>query len=197
MSTSAIASPLPDLRRPTRSSRGSLECGGGGVDDPAWFDELYRQSYRRLVLIALSITRNLGDAEEVVQEAFARGYARRRTLEGVDNPEAWLTTVALNVARRRMRRRTFGAGLAGPGPDDANPVDRRISNLDLFDAILRLPEQQREAVVLHHLADLPLEEIARRLGVAVGTLKSRLARGRSTLADLLGDERPFPEGAQP
>jgi len=83
------------------------------------------------------------------------------------------------------------------GPDDADPVDRRISNLDLFDAILRLPEQQREAVVLHHLADLPLEEIARRLGVAVGTLKSRLARGRSTLADLLGDERPFPEGAQP
>lgn len=167
------------------------------MDDPAWFDELYRQSYRRLVLIALSTTRNLGDAEEVVQEAFARGYAKRRTLAGVDNPEAWLTTVALNVARRRMRRRTFGAGPAGPGPDDADPVDRRISNLDLFDAILRLPEQQREAVVLHHLADLPLEEIARRLGVAVGTLKSRLARGRSTLADLLSDERPFPEGAQP
>jgi DNA-directed RNA polymerase specialized sigma24 family protein len=170
---------------------------GGEVDDPAWFDELYRQSYRRLVLIALSITRNLGDAEDVVQEAFARGYARRRTLAGVDNREAWLTTVALNVARRRMRRRTFGAGLAGWGPGNGDPVDRRISNLDLFDAILRLPGQQREAVVLHHLADLPLEEIARRLGVAVGTVKSRLARGRPTLADLLGDERPFPEGAQP
>lgn len=121
MSTFATASPLPDLRRPTRSSRGSLECGGGGVDDPAWFDELYRQSYRRLVLIALSITRDLGDAEDVVQEAFARGYAKRRTLAGVDNPEAWLTTVALNVARRRMRRRTFGAGLAGWGPGNGDP----------------------------------------------------------------------------
>ena len=115
MSTSAIASPLPDFRRPTRSPRGSMNDEGGEVDDPAWFDELYRQSYRRLVLIALSITRNLGDAEDVVQEAFARGYAKRRTLAGVDNPEAWLTTVALNVARRRMRRRTFGAGLAGRG----------------------------------------------------------------------------------
>lgn len=163
--------------------------------DLAWFDDLYRQLYRRLVLIVLSTTGNLGDAEEVVQEAFARGYGRLRTLEAVDNCEAWLTTVAINLARRRLRRHRIGAALSGQRPIDTEPADYRIRRLDLFDALLRLPDQQREAVVLHHLADLPLDEIAERLGVAVGTVKSRLSRGRTALADLLDDERPFPEGS--
>ena len=54
-------------------------------------------------------------------------------------------------------------------------------------ALGRLPEDQRRALVLHHIADLPVAEVAREVGVAVGTVKARLSRGRATLALLLAE----------
>ena len=58
----------------------------------------------------------------------------------------------------------------------------------MIEALRRLPEAQREAVALHHLADLPVVEIADLLGVPEGTVKSRLMRGREALAALLSEE---------
>lgn len=68
--------------------------------DGAWFAQLYEASYRRLVVIVLNVTSDLGEAEEVVQEAFLRAYARPARVRTVHNPEAWICTVALNLARR-------------------------------------------------------------------------------------------------
>jgi RNA polymerase sigma-70 factor (ECF subfamily) len=56
-------------------------------------------------------------------------------------------------------------------------------------ALRQIPEDQRRAIVLHHLCDLPVDEVARETGVAAGTVKARLSRGRKTLAVLLSDER--------
>jgi RNA polymerase sigma-70 factor (ECF subfamily) len=60
---------------------------------------------------------------------------------------------------------------------------------DLRDALARIPQQFREVIVLHYLADLPVDEVAEMLGVPVGTIKSRLYRGRLALAGILGDYR--------
>jgi len=163
------------------------------VDD-AWFAQLYEASYRRLVVIVLSVSSDVGVAEEVVQEAFLRAYARQSRLRTVHNPEAWVCTVALNIARRRRRRhgiamrallRRAGDPTRAERPDGSIVVDD-----ELMDAIAALPDGQREAVVLHYLADLPLAEVAVRTGVAEGTVKSRLARARSTMQQALQDRRP-------
>ena len=79
----------------------------------------------------------------------------------------------------------------GPGPRGA---DHRATlsetHVALVAALRELPEAQRRAIVLHHLADLPVEAVARELGAPVGTIKARLSRGRTALAALLGDRIP-------
>jgi RNA polymerase sigma-70 factor (ECF subfamily) len=59
--------------------------------------------------------------------------------------------------------------------------------LALREALQKLPEAQRTAIVLHHLCDLPVDEVAAEVGAPVGTVKARLSRGRAALAELLGD----------
>ena len=65
----------------------------------------------------------------------------------------------------------------------------------LVRALERLPEAQRHTLVLHHIADLPVHEVARELGVPEGTVKARLSRGRAALAALLTDDDGLQEGA--
>lgn len=163
--------------------------------DDAWFAQLYEASYRRLVVIALSLTSDVVEAEEVVQEAFVRAYARQSRLRTVHNPEAWICTVALNVARRRHRRHTIVLrSLLRRSVDPtqaASPEDATVVDDELMTAIAALPVEQREAVLLHYLADLPVGEVAVRTGVAEGTVKSRLARARAGLQRALRDGRSF------
>src|SRR5262245_66436788 len=153
--------------------------------------ELYHGCYRRLVAQVYAFTTDLTEAQDAVQEAFARALARPKALSDVESPEAWLRTVAINVVRRRWRRRKLldtillrdrpVARLVEPEPEP----DRT----DLRDALTQIPPQFREVIVLHYLADLPVDEVAEVLGVPVGTVKSRLSRGRAALADHLGDYR--------
>ncbi|GIG10333.1 RNA polymerase sigma factor [Catellatospora coxensis] len=151
--------------------------------------ELYHAGYRRLVAQVYAFTTDLTEAQDAVQEAFARALARRHGLSDVDAPEAWLRTVAINVVRRRWRRRQLldtillrerplaRVTAAAPEPD----------NTDLREALAVIPSRYREVIVLHYLADLPLDEVAELLEVPVGTVKSRLSRGRDALRGLLDD----------
>ncbi len=121
----------------------------------------------------------------------------RDVVEAATSPEAWVCTVALNIARRRWRRRSIADRLLGrdhhPSPDIA---DVGAANADLYRAIRALPDLQREAVFLHYLADQSIDEVSANTGSPVGTVKSRLARGRAALAEQLTspprDERPDP-----
>lgn len=154
-----------------------------------WFADLYQGSYRRLVLTAYAMTNDLGTAEEITQEAFALAYGRRTRVSRADSPEAWLRTVVVNLARRRFRRRAMLDRIlrrqdAEPAPATTPPGE----HLDLHSAIRGLSEEFRSVVVLHYLADLPVGEVASILAVPVGTVKSRLARARTTLATRLRTE---------
>jgi len=154
-----------------------------------WFAELYQGCYRRLVLTAYGMTGDLGAAEEITQEAFTLAYGRRGRVSRADSPEAWLRTVVVNLARRRFRRtamldRLLRRQSAEPVPDHLPPGE----HLDLHVAIRRLDEDLRSVVVLHYLADLPVDEVAAVLEIPVGTVKSRLSRARNTLAARLHTE---------
>ena len=72
-------------------------------------------------------------------------------------------------------------------------ADLEPDRLDLLAALRRLPAAQREVIGLHHLADLPVAEVAETLGVPVGTVKARLSRGRAALAHLLAEHDAQPE----
>jgi RNA polymerase sigma-70 factor (ECF subfamily) len=150
-------------------------------------DEAFHVSYRPLVVQLYGVVGDLGEAEDLVQEAFVRAAAQGRRFARLDNPEAWLRTVALNLHRNRWRKlRNFGRiePRLVPTPDPPS-LEEHVA---VIQALRQLPDTQREVVALHHLADLPVAEIADLLGVAEGTVKSRLGRGREALARLLDEE---------
>jgi RNA polymerase sigma-70 factor (sigma-E family) len=156
--------------------------------------DLYAGSYRRLVLQLYPLTGDLGEAQDVVQEAFVRLLANPRRTATLDNPEAWLRTVAVNLARSRWRRRkVLQRLLRRIEAEPAEVPGATPDHVALMAALRTLPAGQREAIALHHLADLPVAEVAAILQVSEGTVKSRLSRGRAALADLLGESATEPD----
>jgi RNA polymerase sigma-70 factor (ECF subfamily) len=157
-----------------------------GVPDQTSFDAFYRASRQRLFACLYAVTGDPAEAQDAVHEAYARAWQRWSKVGDYGDPEAWVRTVARRIAVSRWRRtrnrlaahRRAGAPppLPGPGPD----------SVALVTALGQLPVAQRTAIVLHHLVGLPVAEVAVETGVAEGTVKARLSRGRRALAQLLG-----------
>lgn len=151
------------------------------------FDAFYSGSVRRLTGQLYAVTGDLGDAQDLVHEAFARAWDQRRRFADVTNHEAWVFTVAHRLATSHWRRSQVARRALrrlGPPPNTPPPNE---SVMALTSAMRRLSTEQREAIALHHLLDLPVAQVAQIVGAPVGTVKARLARGRATLATLLDD----------
>jgi RNA polymerase sigma-70 factor (ECF subfamily) len=166
------------------------------VDGHQAIREVYAASAARLVAQLFGVTGDYAEAQDVVQEAFVRLLARPGRFRQLDNPEAWLRTVALNVARSRHRRRQLFDRLLRSGR--LGGTERGMPELSpdhvvLVEAMQRLPRGTREAVVLYHIGDLPVTEVAAALGCSVEAVKTRLFRGRQALAKYLADV-PAPVG---
>jgi len=154
------------------------------------FESFYLSSVRPLVGQLFAITGDLQEAEDVVQEAFARAWVRWERIGGYEAPEAWVRHVAVNLARnglRRARRQLAAWVRHGPAPDVPAMSDEEAA---VVQALRTLPRRYREALVLHHLADLPVRTVAAQLGEPEGTVKARLARGRQLLATRLRSPVP-------
>jgi RNA polymerase sigma-70 factor (ECF subfamily) len=158
-------------------------------------DDLYTASYHRLVAQLYAVTGSRQEAEDVVQEAFIRALPRWEKVRTYDAPEAWLRTVALNLARSRWRRAVRGAAaLVRHGVPDAEP-ELSPDHVALMTAMRTLPEAQREALVLHHFCGMSVDEVAASVNAPSGTIKARLSRGRAALAGKLGvDEEVLADG---
>ena len=166
--------------------------------DELEFDEFYSASFQRVVGQVYAMIGNRDEAQECVQEAFARAWAHRRKLDRAEHPEAWVRTTAYRLAVSRWRRTTRGRRpvdrAVGAPTETAAPSETHVA---LVAALKQLPEAQRQALVLHHIADLSVHDVAREVGVPEGTIKARLSRGRAALAAMLADDRPggLQEGA--
>jgi RNA polymerase sigma-70 factor (sigma-E family) len=164
--------------------------------DPPSFDEVYAAHYADLTVQLYAYFGDRQEAQDVVQEAFCRALARWRKVSRYDDPVAWIRRVAWNLAVSRWRRArtalTFLRRQSAVEPQAAGPEPDRVA---LLAALAGLPDNQRRALVLHYLADMPVAEVAHREGVAEGTVKSWLHRGRGALAARLnltehtGDQR--------
>jgi RNA polymerase sigma-70 factor (ECF subfamily) len=161
--------------RPAEVAAGTIE-----------FDQFYHAHFRALTVQLCAYTGDLSQAQDVVQEAFCRAFSRWDKVVRFDDPVAWVRRVAWNLATSRWRRlRTAQRYLRHQRVEHvAGPTADRV---DLAAALATLQPNHRRAVVLHHLADMSVAEIARQEGVAEGTVKAWLHRGRAGLAAHLTD----------
>jgi RNA polymerase sigma-70 factor, ECF subfamily len=124
-----------------------------------------------------------GGRREIADEAVAEAFARAIVYEGrIRRPVGWLYQVAFRLAAAEMRRQRWPDTETGDVAVDPPEV------LGVFEALRRLTPNQRAAVVLFHEVDLPVSEVASRMGVSAATVRVHLFRGRKRLRELLGDE---------
>jgi RNA polymerase sigma-70 factor (ECF subfamily) len=149
------------------------------------FEDAFRVEYPGLVRVVAPIVGSVADAEAVVQDAFVKAYVRWARLSRYDRPGAWVRRVAIRdavrVAQRDQRR--------PPEPPPTGDLATRVAGgVDLERALLGLPARQRACVVLHHLADWPVRDVAEALGCAEPTVRVHLTRARRALAATLRPE---------
>jgi RNA polymerase sigma-70 factor (ECF subfamily) len=158
------------------------------VSAPHVLREVYDASYRRLVVQLLALCGDQAEAEDAVQEAFVKAIGQGSRFERLDNPEAWLRTVALNHLRNRWRHARVFQTIMPRVPGAVETLDLSPDRVAVVRALSAIPYDLRLVVTLHHIADLPTAEIARQLHTPEGTVKARLVKGRALLAQLLSDE---------
>jgi RNA polymerase sigma-70 factor (ECF subfamily) len=145
----------------------------------ASFDAFVRASGGPLFGQAYLLTGQYHEAQDLVQETFVRAWQHWRKVSGYDDPLGWARHVLHNLAvsrwRRNRRRRTEPEVEGSVAPPD-------IGHLDLVEALGRLPERQRRAIVLHDVVGMDVAEIAVELGSPEGSVRGWLSRGRATLA---------------
>lgn len=152
---------------------------------PHGFDLLVRRYQGLAVARAYAVLHDRMDAEDAAQEAFLRAF---RSLGQLRNPEAfgaWLVQTVVNVARRAASRRARQPMALLEG----DAVDRRETHADVLDAVASLPEGYQQVVHLHYSQGCSCVEIARLLGLQVGSVTSRLSRARQMLRKILGEDR--------
>ncbi|RCG14320.1 RNA polymerase sigma factor SigM [Streptomyces diacarni] len=173
--------------------------------DPDAFGELVRRHRDRLWAVAL---RTLGDREEAadaVQDALISAYRAAHTFRGRSAVTTWLHRITVNAcldrARKAASRRAAPTDdterleqLLEPEESAAGPVERDAVHRELVSALSQLPAEQRAALVLVDMQGYPVAEAAEVLEVAVGTVKSRCARGRARLLPLVSHLRPSADG---
>jgi RNA polymerase sigma-70 factor (ECF subfamily) len=159
--------------------------------------EFLETSYPRLVAAVALVAGSRDAAEDAVQEALVRAWERPAGAEQIDSLPAWVTRVALNLSKSRLRRLRAESRardrIGGTGVTAADPPESRS---DVERALLKLSRRQREATVLRYYLGMDVREVAEALGVTEGTVKTQLFRARTALADMLGDEEEVEDGAR-
>lgn len=172
-----------------------LERAAAG-DQPA-FSALVRRHEDRVFQLAIRITGDRADALDATQDTFVSVFRQAGSFRAEAAFTTWLYRVTVNACRDLLRKRRRLPEPVEELPERTRPgigteevVGLRI---DLARALAQLPEDYRDAVLMHDLGAIPYDEIAKITGAALGTVKSRISRGRRRLAELL--EQPAPDTA--
>ncbi|MFO7588590.1 MAG: sigma-70 family RNA polymerase sigma factor [Gemmatimonadota bacterium] len=167
-----------------------LEAARAG--DPSAMEALYAVHAGRVYSV---VRRLVGDdhlAEDVSQDAWVRAFQKLASFRGDAAFGTWMHRLAVNTALNQLRRRGRRPDVeaaAEPPPSAPDPDETVLNQRVLGQALDRLPEGYRRVLVLHDVEGLTHEEIAERLGVAVGTSKSQLHKARARMRELLAPAR--------
>src|SRR4029077_4265354 len=163
------------------------------------FEEQVSPHLKSAYNLARWLTRNHEDAEDVVQEAFLRAFSAVENLRGED-AKPWLLTIVRNTSLTWMKRNRSAAATIGleeqvedpsePSPDPEETLLISCDREQVRKALEQLPSDFREAIVLREMEGLSYREISATIGVPLGTVMSRLSRGRDWLRRILASPSP-------
>jgi RNA polymerase sigma-70 factor (sigma-E family) len=169
----------------TAGPKGRSVMSSSGWDADEAVTSLYGAHYRTLVRLATLLLRDVGESEEVVQDAFVAMHGHWRRLRDPDKALAYLRQSVLNRARSALRRRAVRDRHAPAPPSPAPSAEHQALATEqehtVMAALRTLPERQREAVVLRYYADLSEADTALAMGISRGAVKSHTARGMAAL----------------
>ncbi|MFC1564299.1 RNA polymerase sigma factor [candidate division KSB1 bacterium] len=165
------------------------------------FDELVRRYKDQLVNFAYRFLGDKDDAEDIVQETLLRVYRKKDAYKSVAKFSTWIYTITGNLAktelRRRKRRKILSLSNIGyedkdfdlkdEESDPEEDVDQVISSKIIQDAIQSLPEKFKEVIIFRDIQELSYEEISSIVNIPLGTVKSRVNRGRLKLQEKLSE----------
>lgn len=148
------------------------------------FDEWYSEVHRQLVSAVVAVFGDLDLARDSADEACVRAYERWATVGQMDSPNGWAVRVALNVAKRKRRRRALERTLL------RNVEQRDVDGpvWELWDIVAELPARQRQAVALRHVMQLSEVEIASVMGISRGGVSSTLRAAYRSLELRMSEE---------
>lgn len=177
--------------------------------DAAAYNDMVVRYYDRIFARVHQLLKNKQDAEEVTQDAFIRAHRGLENFRGDASFSTWLYQIATNLAHNRYwywfrRKRDYSVSLDEPLSEDGsltlesvmpsdgeNPAEAAVTH-EFVDRVAHcmesLGEKHREVLVLRNVKNLSYDEISERLNVSVGTVKSRIARARENLRELMGDD---------
>lgn len=172
-----------------QSDQGLLEAFLEGDNDA--FSGLMERHEDRIFGLCLKMLHNRSDVLEASQEIFITAFRRASSFRGDSAFGTWLYRIGINHCKDMLRKRkdllleTDQLEIERVDPRQRGIDEATALRLDLSKALAGLPDDYREAVVMHDLGGVPYEEIAAITGVPVGTVKSRISRGRRQLARLM------------
>lgn len=166
--------------------------------DPQAFTELFRRHRDRMWAVALRTAGDREEAADALQDAAVSAFRNAPSFRAESRVTTWLHRIVVNACLDRARRRRCRPSVPLAEREPATPRDaiaEQDTRMAVRDALGELPEDQRAAVVLVDVHGYSVAECSAVLGVAEGTVKSRCARGRTRLAELLGHLRNRGAGA--
>lgn len=144
------------------------------------------------------MTRKADSADDLTQEVFIRVYEKVESFRGECSVRTWLFTIArrlvINYKRSAFFRKVFLVDWLTRTESSPSAESEALSRMhahDLWKYVLELPEPYREALMLDARYGLPIKEMAQLLGIAEGTVKSRIARARSKIMEKLKEDAPY------
>ncbi len=184
---------------------GSQQSGLSRPVPPATFESLFSSAANSAFGVAMRLTRNQADSEDLVQEAALLAYRAFDSFETGTNFRAWFLKIVTNCYYSKRRReksrpvtsdlddtpdlylyaRSGQAGFPTQGPDPASELLDRLGTERIAEAMARLPTDYRMVATLYFMEDLTYEEISHTLECPVGTVRSRLHRSRKMLQKAL------------
>ena len=177
--------------------------------DMAAYNDIVTRYYDRIFARVSQLLKNKQDAEEVTQDAFIRAHRGLENFRGDASFSTWLYQIATNLAHNRYwywfrRKRDQSISLDHPLTDDGSltlenvmpcagesPAEAAVTQefVDRVSECMRgLNEKHKEVLILRNVKNLSYDEIAQQLEISVGTVKSRIARARDSLRDLMGGD---------
>lgn len=159
----------------------------GGTVPGAAFEEFFQDEYSGLVRSLYLLTADLGEAEELAEEAMARAYERWERIKDMDSPAGYVYRAAVNLNRKRIQHLAVRARrILSMAPRDRVGTDLE-TRMDFAAALASLPMGQREAFMLIEWLGYSAEEAGRILGVAASSARSRVHRAKTSLRERLGE----------